>query len=124
MTTNFDRAAVRAMIEDNFRATTIADMQGQRQLGTDINERFCDHLEAMAALMPAAQAESFRTTVDEECRLIVDEFKRDRQAGYRRLGIALPQGPVTHYHRQGIGEMAARTAVRATIWEVIFRLFR
>jgi len=26
--------------------------------------------------------------------------------------------------RQGIGEMAVRTAVRATIWEVIARLFR
>ena len=124
MTENFDRAAVRAMVEDNFRATTIADMQGQRQLGTDINERFCDHLEAMAALMPAAQAESFRTTVEEEGRLLVDEFKRDRPAAYRRLGIALPHGPVTRNHRQGMGEMAARTAVRATIWEVIFRLFR
>jgi hypothetical protein len=28
------------------------------------------------------------------------------------------------YHRQGIGEMAVRTAVRATIWELIFSLFR
>ena len=117
------------MIEDNFRAMMIADMQGKQQLSTDINERFWDRLEAMAALMPAAQAETFRTTLQEESHLLVDEFKRDRQATYRRLDIALPHVPVTHapvtrYHRQGIGEMAVRTAVRATIWDVIFRLFR
>jgi hypothetical protein len=82
------------MVEDNFRATTIADLQVQGQLSYDINERFSDRLEAMAALMPAVQAQSFTRTVNEECQLLLDECKCDPKAAYRRLGISLSRNQV------------------------------
>jgi len=76
--------------------------------------------------------------------------KRDQDADYRRLGLdpvaidaavasgeptramadmmaqirSQPQQAAPPYRRQGIGEMAVRTAVRATIWELIFSVFR
>jgi hypothetical protein len=76
--------------------------------------------------------------------------KRDQDAAYRRLGLdpaaidaaiasgdatqagadvmarmqSQPQRAAPTYRRQGIGEMAVRTAVRATVWEVIRSLFR
>jgi hypothetical protein len=130
MAESFDRAAVRAMVEDNFRAVTIAQLQGQQQLGHDITDRFFDRIEAMQALMPAAQGETFGEMVNEETHLLVEEWKRDRKGISRRLGIPLFRAPAAgyrppaRYRRQGLGELAVRTAVRATIWETIFRLFR
>ncbi len=67
--------------------------------------------------------------------------RREQQRLYRRLGlepdavehsspdvapvaVAMRQPMAQTYHRQGIGEMAVRTAVRATIWELIRSLFR
>jgi hypothetical protein len=76
--------------------------------------------------------------------------KRDQDAAYRRLGLdpaaidaaiasgdatragadvmarmqSQPQRAAPTHRRQGIGEMAVRTAVRATVWEVIRSLFR
>jgi len=79
--------------------------------------------------------------------------KRDQDAGYRRLGLdpaaidaaiasgdcvagaragtaimarmgSQPPQAAPRRQRQGIGEMAVRTAVRATIWELIASLFR
>jgi hypothetical protein len=76
--------------------------------------------------------------------------KREQDRMYRRLGLdpavidaaiasgdttatgaavlsamrSQPQETPPSYRRQGIGEMAVRTAVRATIWEVIRSLFR
>jgi hypothetical protein len=76
--------------------------------------------------------------------------KRDQDAAYRRLGLdpaaidaavasgdytrvatdvrvqmqLQPQQAAPTYRRQGIGEMADRSAVRATIWELIFSVFR
>ncbi|MFD2783189.1 superinfection immunity protein [Novosphingobium pokkalii] len=36
-----------------------------------------------------------------------------------------PSAPTMAYGgRMGLGELAARTAVRATVWETVFRLFR
>jgi hypothetical protein len=79
--------------------------------------------------------------------------KRDQDAGYRKLGLdpaaidaaiasgddvagaraatavmarmeSQPPPAAPRRQRQGIGEMAFRTAVRATIWELIASLFR
>ena len=82
--------------------------------------RFADQLEALADSMPPEQGKEFDHMCAEEMRLIRAEGQQDPVACARRLGV-LP-GRVNQ--RQGIGEMAVRTAVRATIWEAIWRLFR
>ena len=70
--------------------------------------------------MPPEQAREFYRMIAEEMRMLNAERKRSFFAQARRLGV-LP-GRVSH--RQGIGEMAVRTAVRASIWTAISRLFR
>jgi hypothetical protein len=52
----------------------------------------------------------------------VDAFIASSDA--TRALAASPHPTAPTHHRQGIGEMAVRTAVRATIWEVIRSLFR
>lgn len=79
----------------------------------------------MAELMLPYLTDEFLRVVEEERNLISGEYERDRESVIQRLGLATaePQREIV-YHRQGIGEMAVRTAVRATIWEAVFSLFR
>ena len=59
-----------------------------------------------------------RKETEDECR---DHPIRLRT----RLGTARGNGSgATGYQRQGLGELAVRTAVRATVWETIFSIFR
>jgi hypothetical protein len=91
-----------------------------------MTNQFADQMEALAEAMPPAQGKEFMGICLEEMRSIAAEFKRSFYNLARRLEV-LP-GSVSHpgnvSHRQGIGEMAVRTAVRASIWATIFRLFR
>jgi hypothetical protein len=75
--------------------------------------------------MPPEQATAFRKMVEEEYLYLVREFDRDRDGILRKFGIVMNRPAPQHvYHRQGIGEMAFRTAVPATIRELMFSLFR
>jgi len=68
----------------------------------------------------------FLRAIEEERDLLFNEYRRNPDALKRRLGL----GPVNrsnlvvHHQRQSIGEMAVRTAVRATIWETVISIFR
>ncbi|MBT2793471.1 hypothetical protein [Paraburkholderia strydomiana] len=79
---------------------------------------------------PKDSPENFRKMVQyiEEARSrIADEYDRDRAALKRRLGVPVSvtaSVPVRHSNRMGIGEMAVRTAVRATVWTVVRDLIR
>jgi hypothetical protein len=74
--------------------------------------------------------ENFRKMVQyiEEARSrIADEYDLDPVALKRRLGVPVSvtaSVPVRDSNRMGIGEMAVRTAVRATVWTVIRDLIR
>ena len=131
-----DRAAIRQMVEDFWRSQllyhrnlidtqpNLTPEQSQEAVFQFVR-RFFDRIEATAALMPPEQAETFNEMVQEEYLYLGREFERDRNATLQRFGIGFTSPPSQAvYHRQGIGEMAVRTAVRATIWELIFSLFR
>ena len=85
-----------------------------------MTNRLGDQIDTWIKSLPPDEGNELDRMFDEEMRLSIAERKRDPVGFKRRLGV-LP-GSVSH--RQGIGEMAARTAVRAVIWEGIFRLFR
>ena len=97
-------------------------------MAVDLNRRQQEQIDAIAALMPPEQATLFLQMIEEEGKLLFDEHQRDPDASYRRLGLQFTSIPrvqqTNRYQRQGMGEMAVRTAVRATIWELIFFLFR
>jgi hypothetical protein len=97
---------------------------------TDFSRRFQERNKATAALMPPEQAKMFMQIIEEEDDICFEEHQGSRDRFYQRLGLS-PTGdptmaahPTVVYHRQGLGEMAVRTAVRATLWELIFSWFR
>jgi hypothetical protein len=119
-----DRATVRAMAENYWRAKFAVRHQQSQKQEREMAFQFTDQVNALAASMPADQAQEFQRMIGEERDALIDEKERDQAAFQRRLGVPPAPPPVTRYHRQGIGEMAVRTAVRASIWTTIFRLFR
>jgi hypothetical protein len=72
--------------------------------------------------MPSEQAKTFTQTVEEQRQILFDEYGRNPEALKHRLGLAGP--PAVTYQQQGLGEMVVRTAIRATVWESVFSLFR
>lgn len=131
-----DRAAVREMVEDIFRQQMLFHQNlletqphlSPQQTQDDVNnyvQRLFGRVEATAELMKPEQANIFKQMVDEEYTYLVREFEKDVNGTLRRFGIVLNRAaPAPVYHRQGLGELAVRTAVRATVWELIWSLFR
>jgi hypothetical protein len=123
MEMNFDRATVRKIVEDHWRATL--PLRGDRMraqnttLIDQMSNRLGDQTDSWINSLPPDQGNELDRIFNEEMRLSIAEWERNPVGLKRRLGV-LP-GSVSH--RQGIGEMAVRTAVRASIWEGIFRLF-
>ncbi|NIE63122.1 hypothetical protein [Burkholderia sp. Ax-1719] len=79
---------------------------------------------------PKDSPENFRKMVQhiEEARnRVADEYERDPDGLKRRLGVPVRETagvPVRQNNRMGIGEMAVRTAVRATVWTVVRDVIR
>ena len=121
-----DRAAIRSMVEDHWRSF-ISVAVSNPQIGFQSLENFDERIQATAALMPPERAAMYLQAVEEEREILFNEYNRNPDALKRRLGLGPVRQPnrVVHQHqRQSIGEMAVRTAVRATIWESVISLFR
>ena len=113
------------MVEDFWRSF-LAVGRNNPTIGQETIFRFEERIKSEAALMPNNQAQVFLKAVDEEREILFNEYNLDPGALKHRLGLAPDAAPtvVLPQQRQGFGEMAARTAVRATIWESVFSLFR
>jgi hypothetical protein len=122
---NIDRGALRAMVEDFWRSFLAVAKQNP-QVGRESILRFDERIQATAALMQPQPAALFLQTVDEEREILFNEYQRDPEALKQRLGLTPSGVPalVIHHHQQTLGEVVARTAVRATVRESIFALFR
>jgi hypothetical protein len=132
-----NRAAVRQLVEEHFRASILqgryngehnVDRETALTMALDLNRRNQEQIDAIVALMPPEQAKFFMQVFEEEHILFFEEHQRDPDASYRRLGLQMTSTPHVQRpvrpRRQSIGEMAVRTAVRASVWELIFSLFR
>jgi hypothetical protein len=121
-----DRAAIRSMLEDHWRSF-ISVAVSNPQIGFQSLQNFDERIQATASLMPPERAAMYLQAVEEEREILFNEYNRNPDALKRRLGLGPVRQPnrVVHQHqRQSIGEMAVRTAVRATIWESVISLFR
>lgn len=68
----------------------------------------------------------FAIIIDREREKISAEYEADREGLTRRLGLPAITHFQQHYPNQ-LGNLVARTAVRATVWELVraaFRAFR
>jgi hypothetical protein len=95
------------------------------QIGKESILRFDERIQSTAALTQPQQAALFLKTVDEERDILFDEYQRDPEVLKKRLGLTPSVAPALIIHPpQTLQEVVARTAVRATVWESIFALFR
>jgi hypothetical protein len=115
------------MVEDYWRTRIPAMQTGGLNASMEISQRFEERIEETASLMPPLEAAAFRQAIDAERERLIQEYTDDPVALKLRLGINLGvDAPVQQLHGGGggLGGLAVRTAVRATIWESIWALFR
>jgi hypothetical protein len=122
-----DRAAIRSMVDDHWRNVLSVSATGNLQLTAQLIKNFEDRMRDTTALMGQNKAKMFSLVVEEERKLVLNEFDRNPNLLKKRLGIlsaAQPTPAIPYYQPQSIGEMAVRTAIQATIWETVIALFR
>jgi hypothetical protein len=121
-----DRSIVSGMVEDYWRAYIPAGQTGGMEAALEISQRFEERVEQTAQLMEPLEAAAFRQAVEAERERLIQEYTADPAAMKLRLGINLGIDAPTQRRRgsSGLGELAVRTAVRATVWESIWALFR
>ena len=123
-----DRAIVKSMVEDLWRAMIPAMQQQDFAACNDHGLRFEKRVAEIASGYGPLEKGAFLQAVDAERELMISAYKSDPAALKRRLGIPLgvdtSSNSQSYSSRQTIGEMAVRTAVRATIWETVWSLFR
>ncbi|WP_321919361.1 nucleoside/nucleotide kinase family protein [Paraburkholderia tropica] len=123
-----DREEIRAMCEENWRQFLGFAAAGSRDLGQQVILRFDSKNKERADRMDPAAGKAFLAVVEEEREKIFDEYTSNPEGLKRRLGVTAaapaPQEHARQSNRQGMGEMVAKTAVRASIWAAIWSLFR
>jgi hypothetical protein len=122
-----DRDIVTGMVEDFWRAFLRA-AQTSTVAGNEARNNFETRIAQTAAQLPPIEAAAFLQTVEAERERMLAAYSADPAALKKRLGVPLGvdgrgQGYKTS-GRQGLGELAVRTAVRATVWESVWGLFR
>lgn len=119
-----DRGVVTGMVEDYWRAVIPAS-QSDPSAAIGVTKKFEERVEETARLLQPVEAAAFRQAVDAERERLLQEYQANPAALKRRLGVPLgvDAAPPSR-HSGGLGELAVRTAVRATVWESIWALFR
>ena len=125
MSDSIGRDAIRAMVEEFWRSFLAVAKQNP-QIMRETILHFEERIQATAALMPKQQAAMHLQVIDEEREILFREYERSPDALKRRLGLAPTAAvmPIVIHRQQSLGEMAARTAIRATILESVYSLFR
>jgi hypothetical protein len=131
------RKAIRDMVEHFFIAEILFEQNYAAVHGNNYNvdeynnaaiaeaDKFTERMNAIAALMSPEQAKEFAQIAFEETQSLRGEMRRDFKALARRLGVEIrPTQPAYQSHRMGLGELAVRTAVRATVWDIVGSLLR
>ena len=121
-----DRQIVTAIVEDYWRALIPAMQTGGAEAAFGVSQRFEERVEETASLMPPLEAAAFRQSVEAERERLMAQYQSDPVALKNRLGIGLGIDAPQPRARasSGMGNLVVRTAVRATIWESIWSLFR
>ena len=122
-----DGDEVREMVHDHWRALLMAAQKGDAKTAELMMLGFEPHVAALAEMRPEEERELFLLFVEIERDELFRDYERDPDALKQRLGVPALNAPaVTHsgHQRMGLGELAVRTAVRATVWEMIISLFR
>ena len=122
-----DTLRPRQLVEDHWRAFLLAGRQ-DAAIGARMIEAFEQRVVAQAASMPADKGAAFKAAVESERERLFSEYESSPELLKKRLNISERSAPVSgysrHSNRQGFGELVVRTAVRATVWEIVRSFFR
>lgn len=87
-------------------------------------ELFENRIASLASKLDAESASFFLGEVEKNREKLFQEFKSDPNKQKRRLGVPVVCLKRNPPYNQGLGQVIVRTAVRATIWDLIWNLFR
>lgn len=120
-----DGKEITLMVEEFWRSFITVSANGNEQAAMQIVNRFQARIDAVAEALPEHQQQGFVDAVEAERERLFREYNANPGALRARLGI-VPSTPVrrSRSNRMGLGELAVRTTVRATVWESVFALFR
>jgi hypothetical protein len=123
-----DDTLARLMVEDFWRAMIPAMQSGNTAAAGDIGQRFERLLAETSERMEFVEGMEFRLAVEGERDLMIAEYQANPAALKRRLGLPLgldaPTDRRTSSAASDLGQLAVRTAVRATVWESVIAIFR
>ena len=127
----YDEKFIHELVDDSWRSFLTFAAQGSQALGVACIERLDERSQQIAKTLEATAGMRFLAGVEAERVRIFDEYTKDPDALKRRLGVHAPTVAADQQQRgrssRSLGELAVRTAVRATVWEsisAIFRVFR
>jgi hypothetical protein len=122
-----DRQVIRELVEDYWRTLIPATQAGGAAQFMQVSQEFETRINATAAALDPVEGAAFLQAVDAERQSIASEYEANPAAVKRRLGVPLgvdaPQVAAAAVGADLAG-VAVRTAVRATVWEGIWAIFR
>lgn len=106
------------MVEDGWRGLLALDAADVHTLAAAV-ERQNAQFEAIAGMLPTeAQRDAFMLVMVEERQVLLNEQKRNPKRLRRRLGLAPAKAPTG----EGLGSVAVKSAIQATIWAAVTAL--
>lgn len=118
------RRICRGMVEDHWRTFLGFAATGSEELGRNSVRLFDQAISDGASQMSPHDGALYTAMMEEERERIFDEYSRNPAALKERLGVTAGRPPQASRDTHGLGELAVRTAVRATIWSAIRAVFR
>jgi hypothetical protein len=121
-----DRQKITGIVEDYYRSFIPAMQTGGPEAALGVSQRFDERMEQAASQMEPLDAAAFRQALDAERERLLQEYQTDPAGFKRRLGVNLGVDAPRSMQSSssGLGELAVRTVVRATIWDSVWSLFR
>lgn len=128
---SYGRVFCNQMVHDSWRSFLTSASRGYGAEGIATIAKLEDDSQRISRTMEATRSRRFLAMIEDERSKIADEYAQNPNALKRRLGVRIPEVSPTQVSlgrsRQSLGELAVKTAVRATVWEtirIIFRSFR
>jgi len=124
-----DRGTIRGMVEDLWRAMIPRAMANDSRAVEDLVAQFDQRIKDVAAKLDPIEAAAFVQAVEAEREGLLAEYRADPYSVKQRLGVAIyaadaQLAPHSHTATSDLGNLAVRTAVRATVWEAVWAAFR
>jgi hypothetical protein len=124
--TALSREQIRGMVDENWRQFLTFSGQSSKELAAAVIFRFDERNKEIAATMSEADAAAFLDMIEIERAKVFDEYTASPDALKQRLGVnqTHPQQGRARSAASPLARTVVNTAVRATVWELIWSLFR